>query len=97
MFGRVADMKKLAYPTVVAALVIAAFLAGSWWSHDAPGTSSGARQVLHYACPMHPQYKSDRAGDCPSCGMRLEPVYADGGAGLATPAKAPGCPPAPSR
>jgi RND family efflux transporter MFP subunit len=25
---------------------------------------------------MHPEYKSDHAGDCPSCGMRLEPVYA---------------------
>jgi len=29
-------------------------------------------QVAAYTCPMHPQYKSDRAGDCPMCGMRLE-------------------------
>ena len=28
---------------------------------------------------MHPAYHSDHPGDCPSCGMRLEPVYADGG------------------
>jgi RND family efflux transporter MFP subunit len=28
---------------------------------------------------MHPQYKSDRPGEAPCCGMRLEPVYADGG------------------
>jgi RND family efflux transporter MFP subunit len=26
---------------------------------------------------MHPQYTSDKPGDCPSCGMRLVPVYAD--------------------
>ena len=28
---------------------------------------------------MHPQYRSDKPGDAPCCGMRLEPVYADGG------------------
>ena len=76
-------MRKLAYPSIVVALVVVSFLAGAWWSHDAPATSSGARKILHYACPMHPQYTSDRAGDCPSCGMRLEPVYTDGGSGPA--------------
>src|SRR5512140_732451 len=38
--------------------------------------SASNRQVLYYTCPMHPQYKSDRPGDAPCCGMRLEPVYA---------------------
>jgi Cu(I)/Ag(I) efflux system membrane fusion protein len=33
------------------------------------------RSILYFACPMHPQYRSDKSGDCPSCGMRLEPVY----------------------
>ena len=32
---------------------------------------------------MHPQYTSDRPGDAPCCGMKLEPVYADGGSGAA--------------
>src|SRR3982751_7147809 len=27
-----------------------------------------------YYCPMHPDYHSDRPGDCPICGMRLVPV-----------------------
>jgi hypothetical protein len=29
-----------------------------------------------YHCPMHPTYVSDRAGDCPICGMRLVPMEA---------------------
>ncbi|MFA5725460.1 MAG: copper-translocating P-type ATPase [Candidatus Omnitrophota bacterium] len=30
-----------------------------------------------YICPMHPEIEQDKPGDCPKCGMRLEP-----GAGL---------------
>jgi len=31
-----------------------------------------AAQVKHvYFCPMHPDYQSDKQGDCPICGMRL--------------------------
>jgi membrane fusion protein, copper/silver efflux system len=36
------------------------------------------RRVLYYVDPMHPAYKSDKPGVAPDCGMRLEPVYADG-------------------
>ena len=27
----------------------------------------------HYICPMHPEISSDKPGDCPKCGMALEP------------------------
>lgn len=27
-----------------------------------------------YTCPMHPEVVSDHAGDCPKCGMALEPM-----------------------
>jgi membrane fusion protein, copper/silver efflux system len=37
-------------------------------------SKSGTESILHYMCPMHPQYISDRPGDCPSCGMRLVPA-----------------------
>jgi Cu(I)/Ag(I) efflux system membrane fusion protein len=72
-------MKKLAYASLALIVVLGSFLAGAWWSHH-PVASAPAQQqrILYYTCPMHPQYHSDRPGDCPSCGMRLEPVYADG-------------------
>jgi RND family efflux transporter MFP subunit len=89
-------MIKPAHIALVLALVAIAFAGGATWSHrrSAPA-GPGAAAILHYACPMHPQYKSDRPGDCPSCGMRLEPVRADGsgttgagGGGLQIPAGA---------
>ena len=27
-----------------------------------------------YTCPMHPEIRQDRPGNCPKCGMTLEPV-----------------------
>jgi RND family efflux transporter MFP subunit len=74
-------MKIVVYLSCGVLLVALSFAGGAWWSHRGSHTAVPAeRTILHYACPMHPQYKSDRPGDCPSCGMRLEPVYADGGA-----------------
>jgi Cu+-exporting ATPase len=33
-------------------------------------------QPTQYTCPMHPEIRLDRPGDCPICGMALEPVAA---------------------
>jgi len=35
---------------------------------------NGQAQTRLYRCPMHPQYTSERPGDCPICGMTLVPV-----------------------
>lgn len=35
---------------------------------------------IRFTCPMHPEIRQARAGDCPKCGMALEPEA--GGAGL---------------
>lgn len=37
----------------------------------------GERKVLYWYDPMHPQYKSDKPGIAPDCGMKLVPKYAD--------------------
>jgi RND family efflux transporter MFP subunit len=37
----------------------------------------GGRKVLHWYDPMHPQYKADKPGKAPDCGMDLVPKYAD--------------------
>jgi RND family efflux transporter MFP subunit len=32
------------------------------------------KKPVRYHCPMHPNYISERPGDCPICGMKLVPV-----------------------
>jgi RND family efflux transporter MFP subunit len=71
-------MKMARYVALIVVVAVVAFAGGSWWTGRTPDAAQQQQKVLYYACPMHPQYHSDRAGDCPSCGMRLEPVYADG-------------------
>ena len=65
---------------VLAAILLAAgiFSAGYMANrqHGPVAATGSAKQAPTYSCPMHPQYTSDRQGDCPICGMRLEPVAA---------------------
>jgi RND family efflux transporter MFP subunit len=54
---------------------------GRWYStRTAP---KAGRKILYYVDAMHPWYKSDKPGIAPDCGMKLEPVYADGTMGAA--------------
>jgi RND family efflux transporter MFP subunit len=68
---------------VLVALVTAAFFAGTVWPRrGAPAEpKKGERKILYWHDLMHPAYKSDKPGIAPDCGMKLEPVYADGGPG----------------
>lgn len=57
---------------------------GHHWHHPDgghPHRYPAARQsqrstanVRKYTCPMHPEVVSDRPGNCPKCGMTLEPM-----------------------
>ncbi len=49
-------------------------------SHNssAPLTEHASRGVrAQYVCPMHPEVLEEQPGDCPGCGMALEPVSFD--------------------
>ena len=85
-------MKKSIFPVFLVLLMALSYLVGSW-SNGRPETTAaaGVHKILYYHCPMHPAYKSDKAGIAPCCGMALEPVYADGeGAGGASSSLPPG-------
>ena len=65
-------------------LLVAAAFAGGYVYQAIKGGAAGVgakqeRKVLYWVDPMHPAYKSDKPGIAPDCGMKLEPVYADGG------------------
>jgi Cu(I)/Ag(I) efflux system membrane fusion protein len=66
-------MKHSVYTLLLIASVTVAFAAGSW--SDPQGAVRAAMPAtsvsVGYTCPMHREYTSDRAGDCPACGMRL--------------------------
>ncbi len=68
--------------TSIAGAALAAFLAGFWLRGHVPAiapiAAAAGRKVLYWHDPMHPEYKSDKPGIAPDCGMQLEPVYADG-------------------
>ncbi len=69
-----------------AVIIAAAGFAGGygynrWFARGAGGGAEAntGRKILYYVDPMHPAYKSDKPGIAPDCGMRLEPVYEEGG------------------
>ena len=54
-----------------------------------PGSTNAAdKKILYYTCSMHPSVKSDKPGDCPICGMKLQTVYASE---TNAPVMLPGC------
>jgi len=38
-----------------------------------PKKENSIKNVI-YTCPMHPDIKQDKPGDCPICGMKLVPI-----------------------
>jgi Cu+-exporting ATPase len=48
-------------------------------TRDGPGAAD-AKGTTIYTCPMHPEVHSDHSGNCPKCGMTLEPMAPSVGA-----------------
>jgi RND family efflux transporter MFP subunit len=65
-------------------LILATILvSGGYWilSRQNAGEPQQAQPgtAQKYHCPMHPDYVSDRPGDCPICGMKLVPIEKEAG------------------
>lgn len=72
-------LKKPVYLAVLLVVLVAvSFLAGSWHHSRKAPVAAGERKILYYVDPMNPAHTSPTPGLAP-CGMKLEPVYADGG------------------
>ena len=65
-------LKTLLALALLAGTFVGGYVVSASRHRDQPG-----RRVLYWVDPMHPQYKSDKPGIAPDCGMQLEPVYAD--------------------
>ncbi len=72
-------MKRIiAWTLALAVASSAGFLLGRSRSVRANGNPGASdRRVLYWVDPMHPDYKTDRPGIAPDCGMELQPVYAE--------------------
>ena len=72
--------------TLVIGAIVTAFVLGRWFGREPASTEMVGQgpKILYYQDPMHPQYKSEKPGIAPDCGMRLVPVYADGGTRAST-------------
>lgn len=71
------------------------------WGRSGPltlpsATGEVAAPGTVYTCPMHPEVKADKPGDCPKCGMKLQPMRStmgeEGEGRSSAPAAAPGAP-----
>jgi RND family efflux transporter MFP subunit len=82
------------------ALVFAAGAAGGWWAarraaveaptHTSAAPAGSERQTTWYTCGMHPEVIQDHPGNCPKCGMKLQPMAADRVAALGLSSKSSG-------
>ena len=59
-------------------ILAAVLVSGGYWivsnQNAAPPVTAPKKAAPKYHCPMHPEFVSDKPGDCPICGMKLVPI-----------------------
>jgi Cu(I)/Ag(I) efflux system membrane fusion protein len=73
--------RTIAVTALAVSLVGGLFTCGMSRAHHSGAARVSVNAATVYFCPMHPHYHSDHPGDCPICGMRLEPQHGAGAAG----------------
>ena len=69
----------LAGALLVAAVGLGVFAADNSGKPDATNTAAVSSEKTLYTCGMHPWIIQDHPGNCPICGMKLEPVHKTAG------------------
>ena len=68
-------IRYLPYLLLLACPLSMMFMHGGHGGHVEHGQGSGQRTKLgEYVCPMHDEVRSTFPGECPVCGMELEPA-----------------------
>ena len=74
----------IAVMALATSLAAGSFAGGTLWAQRSGAAHVGAHEATVYTCPMHPEYRSKHPGDCPICGMPLEPEHSGRAAGGGT-------------
>jgi len=73
-------MKMILVGTLLVAIGgLAVFVSGCSQKKEAASTATATPEKTLYTCGMHPWIIQDHPGNCPICGMKLEPVHKTAG------------------
>ena len=64
---------------LIAALGLGIFIVGCSRQPEKSGPTAASSEKTLYTCGMHPWIIQDHPGNCPICGMKLEPVHKTAG------------------
>lgn len=66
---------------MVIAVALVTIQCGRFGEHAGHAAQESGPAIDYYTCSMHPFVHEEKPGNCPVCGMKLQPVYQSQGAG----------------